>query len=79
MKIGIYRFSSWVATPPRACLKIEKMTNFAQKRSISRRKPQVNLAIDEDFQRGKWPLLGKKTMFSIFQTSPSSKEVKYLF
>ncbi|WP_322201799.1 methyltransferase family protein [Acutalibacter intestini] len=48
---------------------------MGQKGTISRRKPQGNLAIDEDFRRRKWPLLAKKTTFSIFQTSPSTKGI----
>ena len=52
---------------------------MGQKGTISRRRTAVvscanyvNLAIDEDFRRRKWPLMAKKATFSIFQTSPSS-------
>ena len=51
---------------------------MGQKGTISRRRTAVvscanygNLAIDEDFRRRKWPLMAKKTTFSIFQTSPN--------
>ena len=66
--------------PPslRACMKIEEMRDFWPKGTISRRRTAVvscanyvNLAIDEDFRRRMWPLMAKKTTFSIFQTSPT--------
>ena len=55
---------------PRACLKIEGMTNFYPEGVHFKEKNARQSSDWRGFLTQKGPLLGKKTAFPIFQTSP---------